>query len=82
MRRDSPHEKQSGRDRASGGMDEPDPRIIDVFIYKLRKKLAGASNGKSYIETMWGHGYVLRDPSEDEARIPLDRCSDHRQTVS
>jgi two-component system cell cycle response regulator CtrA len=48
-----------------GGMDEPEIKIIDVFICKLRKKLANASGGKDYIETMWGRGYVLREPSED-----------------
>src|SRR5438067_11989569 len=53
-----------------GGMDEPEPKIIDVFICKLRKKLASASHGKDYIETVWGRGYVLREPSDDEARIP------------
>jgi two-component system cell cycle response regulator CtrA len=37
--------------------------------YKIRKKLAGASNGKDYIETVWGRGYLLREPSEVEARI-------------
>jgi two-component system cell cycle response regulator CtrA len=52
-----------------GGMDEPEIKIIDVFICKLRKKLAGASNGKDYIETVWGRGYVLREPLDDEARI-------------
>jgi two-component system cell cycle response regulator CtrA len=53
-----------------GGMDEPELKIIDVFICKLRKKLANASDGKNYIETVWGRGYVLREPSDDEARIP------------
>ena len=52
-----------------GGMDEPGSKIIDVFMCKLRKKLANASDGKDYIETVWGRGYVLREPSEDEARI-------------
>jgi two-component system cell cycle response regulator CtrA len=50
------------------GMDEPDIKIIDVFICKMRKKLAKASNGKNYIETIWGRGYVLRDPFPDEVR--------------
>ncbi len=45
-----------------GGMDEPELKIIDVFICKLRKKLAEATGGDSYIETVWGRGYVLRDP--------------------
>src|ERR1700730_8335155 len=52
-----------------GGMDEPEIKIIGVFMCKLRKKLANASDGKDYIETVWGRGYVLREPSEDEARI-------------
>jgi len=51
-------------------MDEPELKIIDVFICKLRKKLANASSGKNYIETVWGRGYVLREPSDDEVRIP------------
>src|SRR5205085_2469813 len=37
-----------------GGMDEPELKIIDVFICKLRKKLAVATNGKHHIETDWG----------------------------
>src|SRR4029077_151212 len=53
-----------------GGMDEPELKIIDVFICKLRKKLANASNGKNYIETVWGRGYVLREPSDNETKIP------------
>ncbi len=44
-----------------GGMDEPELKIIDVFICKLRKKLANASSGKNYIETVWGRGYALRE---------------------
>ncbi len=46
-----------------GGMDEPELKIIDVFICKLRKKLAEATGGQNYIETVWGRGYVLRDPT-------------------
>ena len=51
-----------------GGMDEPELKIIDVFICKLRKKLAQATGGDSYIETVWGRGYVLRDP-ESAAQV-------------
>ena len=47
-----------------GGMDEPELKIIDVFICKLRKKLSEALKGDSHIETVWGRGYVLRDPQE------------------
>ena len=53
-----------------GGMDEPELKIIDVFICKLRKKLSTATGGDNYIETVWGRGYVLRDPDgeSDKAR--------------
>lgn len=44
-----------------GGLDEPELKIIDVFVCKLRKKLADASGGKNYIETVWGRGYMLRE---------------------
>jgi two-component system cell cycle response regulator CtrA len=47
-----------------GGMDEPELKIIDVFVCKLRKKLSTATGGEHYIETVWGRGYVLRDPVE------------------
>jgi two-component system cell cycle response regulator CtrA len=50
-----------------GGMDEPELKIIDVFVCKLRKKLATAAGGENYIETVWGRGYVLRDPVGAEA---------------
>ncbi len=55
-----------------GGLDEPELKIIDVFICKLRKKLSNATGGENYIETVWGRGYVLRDPepevgAEDQA---------------
>ncbi|MBL8652907.1 MAG: response regulator transcription factor [Alphaproteobacteria bacterium] len=45
-----------------GGIDEPELKIIDVFVCKLRKKLSTACEGDNYIETVWGRGYVLRDP--------------------
>jgi two-component system, cell cycle response regulator CtrA len=52
-----------------GGLDEPEIKIIDVFICKVRKKLANASGGRNYIETVWGRGYTLREPSEDELKV-------------
>jgi two-component system cell cycle response regulator CtrA len=51
-------------------MEEPEIKIIDVFICKLRKKLANASGGKDYIETVWGRGYVIRELSENAASVP------------
>ena len=50
-----------------GGMDEPELKIIDVFVCKLRKKLSAATGGDNYVETVWGRGYVLRDPIEEMA---------------
>jgi two-component system cell cycle response regulator CtrA len=54
-----------------GGMDEPELKIIDVFICKLRKKLSEATKGENYIETVWGRGYVLRDPNAVLVGEPL-----------
>jgi two-component system cell cycle response regulator CtrA len=51
------------------GIVEPELKIIDVFVCKLRKKLAQATGGSHYIETVWGRGYVVRDP------VPLPRVS-------
>ena len=47
-----------------GVLDEPELKIIDVFICNIRKKLREATGGHDYIETVWGRGYVLRDPQD------------------
>jgi two-component system cell cycle response regulator CtrA len=52
-----------------GGMDEPELKIIDVFVCKLRKKLTQATRGENYIETVWGRGYVLRDPQGEGGTV-------------
>jgi len=52
-----------------GGMDEPEIKIIDVFMSKMRKKLAITSGGKDYIETVRGRGYLLREPQEVKAKM-------------
>ena len=54
-----------------GGMDEPELKIIDVFVCKLRKKIAEAMGGDCPIETVWGRGYVLREPQVDERTLAL-----------
>jgi two-component system cell cycle response regulator CtrA len=56
-----------------GGMNEPALKIIDVFVCKLRKKLAQATGGKHYIETVWGRGYRLCDPAEIRSQPILDQ---------
>lgn len=62
LRKGSTLTKEMFLNHLYGGMDEPEVKIIDVFICKLRKKLALATGGANYIETVWGRGYVLRDP--------------------
>src|SRR3954463_1010462 len=71
MRQGTPITKDMFLSHLYGGMDEPDQKIIDVFICKLRKKLMQASGGRNYIETIWGRGYVLRDPEPVRARARL-----------
>jgi two-component system cell cycle response regulator CtrA len=63
LRKGSTLTKEMFLNHLYGGMDEPELKIIDVFICKLRKKLAEATGGQSYIETVWGRGYVLREPA-------------------
>jgi len=63
LRKGSTVTKEMFLNHLYGGMDEPEIKIIDVFVCKLRKKLAQATGGKHYIETVWGRGYVLRDPT-------------------
>jgi two-component system cell cycle response regulator CtrA len=69
LHKDRPVTKEMFLNHIYGGMDEPGAKIIDVFICKLRKKLASASMDKNYIETTWGRGYVLRELAENEAKI-------------
>jgi two-component system cell cycle response regulator CtrA len=63
LRKGSTLTKEMFLDHLYGGMDEPEMRIIDVYICKLRKKLEYTSKGNRYIETIWGRGYILRDPA-------------------
>lgn len=67
LRKGSTLTKEMFLNHLYGGMDEPELKIIDVFVCKLRKKLQDASGGENYIETVWGRGYVLKDPSKTGA---------------
>ena len=71
LRRGTTLTKEMFLNNLYGGMDEPVIKIIDVFMCKLRKKLANASDGKEYIETVWGRGYVLRELREGQALISV-----------
>ena len=68
LRKDATQTKEMILNHLYGGTDEPDLKIIDVFICKLRKKLAAVSPGRNYIETVWGRGYVLRSPADEEPK--------------
>ncbi|MCH8171952.1 MAG: response regulator transcription factor [Proteobacteria bacterium] len=63
LRRGSTLSKEAFLNHLYGGMDEPELKIIDVFVCKLRKKLAAATGGENCIETIWGIGYTMRDPT-------------------
>ncbi|WP_421708947.1 response regulator transcription factor CtrA [Algihabitans sp.] len=65
-----------------GGIDEPELKIIDVFVCKLRKKLASATQGVNYIETVWGRGYVLRDPQEVPGQEVPDQEEPEKQVAN
>ncbi|MDP7141845.1 MAG: response regulator transcription factor [Alphaproteobacteria bacterium] len=66
LRKGSTLTKEMFLNHLYGGMDEPEVKIIDVFICKLRKKIQDATGGDNYIETVWGRGYVLRNPQEEQ----------------
>jgi two-component system cell cycle response regulator CtrA len=64
LRKNSVLTKEMCLNHLYNGLKEPEVKIIDVFICKLRKKLAQASEGENQIETVWGGGYMLRDTPE------------------
>jgi two-component system, cell cycle response regulator CtrA len=82
LRKGAPLTKEMFLNHLYGGMDEPEPKIIDVFICKLRKKLVNASDGKDYIETLWGRGYVLREPNEDAVRVGVNKPENDNSSQS
>jgi two-component system, cell cycle response regulator CtrA len=72
LRKGIPHTKEMLLNHLYGVMDEPELKIVDVFVCHLRKKLAVATGGDHYIETVWGGGYVMRDPIPDQIEPGLD----------
>jgi two-component system, cell cycle response regulator CtrA len=64
LRRGTVLTKEAFLNHLYGGMDEPDMKIIDVFICKLRKKLAQAGAAQ-LVETVWGRGYMVREPRSE-----------------
>lgn len=74
--------KEMFLDHLYGGIDEPELKIIDVFICKLRKKIAALSGGDHYIETVWGRGYVLKDPDVATSQPPAAADGDGQRAVA
>lgn len=71
LRKGSVLSKESILDHLYGGLDEPNPKIIDVFVCKIRKKLAAFGCG-DVIETNWGRGYMLNEPREASTPKPVE----------
>ena len=61
MRKGTTINKEQFLNHLYGGMDEPEMKIIDVFLCKIRRKIEKLSGGEEYIETVWGRGYILKD---------------------
>jgi len=78
MRKGSVLTKEMFLNHLYSGMDEPEQKIIDVFVCKLRRKLYEASGGKNYVETVWGRGYMLRDYGDEvpESKVVRDVFSE------
>ncbi|MCS6853939.1 MAG: response regulator transcription factor [Elioraea sp.] len=81
LRRGMVLSKEAFLNHLYGGMDEPEIKIIDVFVCKLRKKLAEAT-GEQLIGTVWGRGYVLREPSQQSGAGPARVEAERAQTVA
>lgn len=45
---------------------DPLDKVIDVYICKLRKKIAEATGGDKYIETVYGRGYKFEAPPDED----------------
>ncbi len=69
LRKGSTITKEMFLNHLYGGLDEPELKIIDVFICKIRKKIAAMNTGVHYIETVWGRGYALREPLPQEEAV-------------
>ncbi len=84
LRKGSTLTKEMFLNHLYGGMDEPEIKIIDVFICKLRKKLSAAS-GENYIETVWGRGYFMpaleADDLRDENAAPQPSADEAKYAV-
>lgn len=82
MRKGSVITKEMFLNHLYSSVDEPEIKIIDVFVCKLRKKLSDASGGTNYIETVWGRGYMLKDYEDERSAGELDNATPNEQESS
>lgn len=68
LRKGTTLSKEAFLNHLYGGLDEPEVKIIDVFVCKLRKKLSALTD-RRYIHTVWGRGYALKDPIPETAEM-------------
>lgn len=82
LRKGIPVNKNTVMNHLYGGMDEPEPKIIDVFVCKIRKKLSDAG-ADGLLGTVWGQGYVIREPRRSGATVnaPFAAASSPRLTL-
>lgn len=85
LRKGSTLTKNNFLNRLYNGIDEPEGKIIDVFMCKIRKKLEEVlgPSGRDYIETIWGRGFVLREPAQPTANtniIPVNSYGTNAST--
>lgn len=64
LRKNMTLSKEQLLSRIYGGMDEPQDKIIDVFVCKVRKKIREVTGDYGLIDTVWGRGYVIREHTE------------------
>lgn len=69
LRKNTALSKEQCLNHLYNGLSEPEPKIVDVFVCKLRKKIAAATGGDARIETVWGGGYMLRDAPAEPQRL-------------
>lgn len=81
MRRGTVLTKEMFLNHLYGGIDEPELKIIDVFVCKLRKKLSDSSGGTNYIETVWGRGYMLKEYPMEELLTEEEKKSASKNTA-
>ncbi|SFK15149.1 winged helix-turn-helix domain-containing protein [Falsiroseomonas stagni] len=75
LRRGSLVTKADFLQRLYGSDEGPDSRTLDVFICKVRRKLA-AAGAAEFIRTAWGRGYMAEEPPLSAIAAARSRFAD------